>query len=311
MMRVLIALPCATAVAAPVGYSVNSDGSPGDVLHEIDLETGTATPIGAGVSAGDFAREDIEGMAFAPNGSLWAIDEDQFTLFKVNTGSGTIEPGEVPIFGIPEPRFNDFGMTFACDGTLYATSVTLQTLYTVSLGGIATPVGAVGNLGANISAIAAFGSNPVRIFGLGNGLLGEDGPPEDNRSLYEISPVDGTATPIGNIGGGVAPYHQAGLSFDGNGQLWAITDRSAVAPGDLPSQILTISTVTGLATVQGETGTGFESLAVAPPAGCSPDSLSEPDVRLHGVPALGDGGRVLAILALMLAGLAALRARMH
>jgi len=314
ILRLLIALPCATAVAAPVGYSVNSDNSPGDTLHQINLETGVATPIGAGVSAGDFAREDIEGMAFALDGSLWAMDEDQFTLFQVNTGSGTIEPGsEVNLFGITESLGNDFGMTFACDGTLYASSVTLKTLYTVTLAGVATPVGAVGDLGVNISAIAAYGSDPVRIYGLGNGLVGESGPPLDNRSLYEIDPVNGTALLIGDIGIGVADYHQAGLSFDSTGQLWAITDRSAVGSGGLPSQILNINRVTGAATVVGETGIGFESLAVAPPAGCADPTPIDPGPAIgnaHAVPTLGPAGRLAACLTLLIAGLAGLGRRL-
>lgn len=312
ILRILLALPCATVFAAPVGYSVNSDNSPGDILHQIDLGTGTASPIGAGVSAGDAAREDIEGMAFAPNGNLWAMDEDQFTLFQVNMGSGTIEPGtEVKIGGITAPKFNDFGMTFACDGTLYASSVTLKTLYTVELSGAASPVGGVGNLVENISAIASFGNNPVRIFGLGNGLVGVSGPPQDNRSLYEISPVDGTATLIGNIGDSVADYHEAGLSFDESGQLWAITDRSSVGAGDLPSQILAIDITSGLATVLGETDTGFESLAVAPPSNCE-TTIEDPNGPGNGaypVPALGVIGQMATYLVLLLAGLLVLARR--
>jgi hypothetical protein len=305
----LLALPMATAMAAPVGYSVNSDQSPGDALHQIDLATGASISIGTEVTAGDGARGDIEGLAFAPDQSLWAIDEERFTLFQIDLLTGTVVPGtEARLSGIGSPIFNDFGMTFTCDGDLYASSVTLQSLYHLNTEGKATLVGDPGGLGVNISAIAAYGNNPVRIYGLGNGLLGESSP-RDNRSLYEIDPASGTVTLIGNIGETVSDYHQAGLSFDDAGQLWAITDRSAPALGSQPSEILRIDIQTGEATVVAKTNVlGFESLAVSAPAGCNTRGRPTTDV-IQSVPAMNASGKTLGILVLMLTGLAALSRR--
>jgi hypothetical protein len=158
---------------------------------------------------------------------------------------------------------NDFGLTFACDGNLYVTSVSQKKLYRLNLNGSTAPVG---DMGQNISALAAYG-NPVQLYGLSNGLLANANP--DTRSLYRINTSTGAATLIGALGGAAGAYNEAGLAFDSDGQLWAITDRRA-APGGPASQILRINTATGAATVQSTTAeAGFESLAITTPRGCT------------------------------------------
>lgn len=308
LVLVLIALPLASATAAPVGYSVNSDQPLGDTLHAIDLADGTATAIGVGVSSLGVLRTDVEGLAISPNLALWGADEDRLKLFRINTTTGTVIPeSEVDITGLDAAISNDFGLTFACDGTLYTTSVISQSLFILDTDGTATRVGAAGSLGVNISAIASFGESPVRLFGLGNGLLGDEGP-ADNRSLYEIDPLTGITTLIGDVGAGVANYTEAGLSFDASGQLWAITDRSAFG---LPSQILSLDLDTGEATlVSTTTIIGFESLAIAPPGGCGSGPPVEPSPAVQ-IPSLGAAGKLLAILVLLLPGLAGLNLRRY
>jgi len=300
----LLALPCAVATAAPMAYSVNSDQPLGDKLHSIDLVTGGTSVIGIGVfSQGPSALSDIEGLAVAPDSSLWGVDEQSMSLFEVDTSDGTAKQGsEVSIKGLDEPEKNDFGLTFTCAGDLYATSVVAQSLYKLDLDGTATRVGAEGSLGVNISAIASFGTLPEKLYGLGNGLQGDQGQ-LDNRSLYQISLEDGVATFIGEIGDEAADYEQAGLSFDGNGNLWAITDRSRMGKS---SQILLIDPANGSATVQATTDPiGFESLAIAPPVGCAlAQKDGDPLIPVMGVP-----GKFLTILALMLTGFLALRYR--
>ena len=298
------ALLSATASAAPMAYSVNSDQPLGDTLHQIDLTSGSASPIGISVSAFGVVKTDIEGLTISPDLSLWGVDEDSLKLFQIDTSTGAVVPdSELSLSGLYSGRANDFGLTFTCFGQLYATSVTSQVLYEIDRFGHAEPVGEPGNLGVNISAIAAHGNNPVKIYGLGNGLLGDEGP-ADNRSLYEIDPESGVATVIGDIGLAPAPYTQAGLSFDNSGKLWAITDRSA--NGQF-SEILSIDTQTGLATVEATaTVSGFESLAIAPPVGCASPEDIPPG---HIIPTLDGPGKLLAILVLMLAGFASLRHR--
>lgn len=299
-----LALLSATAMAAPMAYSVNSDQPLGDTLHELDLSSGNASPIGSSVSAFGVVKTDIEGLTISPDLGLWGVDEDSLKLFQIDTATGTVVPeSELSLSGLHSGRANDFGLTFTCFGQLYATSVTSQVLYEIDRFGRASSVGEPGSLGVNISAIAAHGNDPVKIYGLGNGLLGDEGP-ADNRSLYEISPETGVATIIGDIGPAPAPYTQAGLSFDNTGKLWAITDRST--SGEF-SEILSINTKTGLAEVEATTSvTGFESLAAAPPVGCvAPEDLPPG----HIIPTLDGPGKLLAILVLMLAGFASLRHR--
>jgi hypothetical protein len=306
LVLALIAMPLASAMAAPLAYSVNSDQPLGDTLHQIDLADGTATAIGVGVSALGVIRTDIEGLATSPDLALWGADEDRLKLFRINTTTGAVIPeSEVDITGLDAAMSNDFGLTFACDGTLYATSVVSQSLFILDTDGTATRVGAAGSLGVNISAIASFGESPVRLFGLGNGLLGDEGP-ADNRSLYEIDPQTGIATLIGDVGAGVANYTEAGLSFDASGQLWAITDRSVFS---LPSQILSLDLGTGQASlVSTTTIIGFESLAIAPPGSCDSGPPITPNPAVQ-IPSLGAAGQLLAMLALLLSGLAGLRPR--
>ncbi|MGH8033610.1 MAG: hypothetical protein ACREO9_00180 [Lysobacterales bacterium] len=260
------------AHAAPDGYSINSDSGSGnaDSLYRIDLATGAHTLLGKVQSLGK-TKIDVEGLAFAPDGTLYGVDDDSLTLFPINTDNGTVNSAkDVQITGMQAGGKNDFGLAFGCDGTLYTTSVTEKTLYRVSLDGTATRVGNLGSLNQNISALAAWG-NPVKLYGLSNGLKGDPQVP-DTRSLYSIDTVTGVTTLIGSgLGAGAASYAEAGMAFDSSGQLWAITDRRVVPEGiDFGSQVLKVNTTTGVATLASTTTeTGFESLSVTVPGGCN------------------------------------------
>ncbi len=310
----LLAMPLAAA-GAPLGYSVNSDEPGGDSLYAIDLANGSETEVGPVLSLGT-PRVDIEGLAFDPSGLLWAVDNESHKLFPIDTSTGEVVVlSEAGIQGLDALPGHDFGLTFACDGTLYLTSVLTQSLYTLALDGTATLIGAPGNLGVNISAIAAYGS-PTQLFGLGNGLLAEGGP-QDNRSLYRIDTADGTASLVGEMGPAAGDYFEAGLSFDAGGALWAITDRRT-STEELGSQVLSLDTATGAATLVSTTSvTGFESLAVAPPSGCEASSPPPPPTppvqapapagKTVAVPTFGPGSLWLAIFSLLLTGAWALR----
>lgn len=308
LLIAVVALPMATALAAPFGYSVNSDQPLGDTLYLIDLDNGTSQAIGSGVSAFGVNRIDIEGLAMAPDSSLWGLDDDHLSLFEIDKTTGTVVTGsERTLSGIDASQSNDFGLTFTCDGSLYATSVASQSLYKIDQAtGSASRIGALGSLGVNISAISSIGAEPVEIYGLGNGLLGDEGP-ADNRSLYRINIEDGTVTRVGSVGEAVATYSEAGLSFDDNGDLWAITDRSQSGAN---SQILKINPVTGNAVVQSTTTVlGFESLAVAPPAGCLDDEPVILPKESVPIPSLDHTGKLLITFVLLLTGLLGLRQR--
>jgi hypothetical protein len=307
VLPVFLAAASAAALAAPVGYSVNSDAPDGDTLHRIDLATGEAVPVSnlQVLSATTGVRKDVEGLAFDRDGTLWAVDEDSFRLFQISTTSGIVRSQvDFPIVGVAQPSENDFGMTFTCDEGLFISSVTAQTLYRLDLNGRATIVGKEGALGYNISALAAWGS-PTRLYGLGNGLIGSsDGSvSKDTRSLFSIDTTTGQATPISEIGGQAGDYYQAGLSFAADGTLWALIDR-----GTEPSQVLEIDVDTGQGTlVSTATGAGFESLAVAPPSGCS--GARPPETMHPAIPALDHYGLLITLLALLGTGLGVLLRR--
>jgi hypothetical protein len=318
-----VSLFAANANGAPMAYSVNSDSGDDidtdDSLYEINLENGQDEHI-VRLFTGTEYRTDTEGLAFAPGGQLWGIDDgpalyfDGFpTLFPISEKSGFISYlDEIKLKDIPPPidTGHDFGMTFACDGTLFVTSVNTDTLYRVNVedgsSEIAGSKGA-GALGANISAIAAIG-NPTRLYGLENGN-------EASPGLYSINVDTGATTKIMSldVGGLIAPYNEAGLAFDGDGNLWAITDRSLFnKPVGEPSQILSIDLDAHTATPVGyTTEIGFESLAIAPPTDCAvkaarDEEEEEDDPR---IPTLGPGGLLLAVLALMFSGMTILRRR--
>jgi hypothetical protein len=128
MILCLVAGFSGGAHAAPEGYSINSDSPSGDAdsLYRLDLATGAQTKLGLVQSLGQ-TKIDVEGLAFAPDGTLYGVDDDSMTLFPINPDTGVvINQNNISISGIPAGGGNDFGLTFACDGNLYATSVSTK-----------------------------------------------------------------------------------------------------------------------------------------------------------------------------------------
>ena len=306
-LLVLVSLFAISANGAPVAYSVNSDSgsSNEDSLYQINLATGEDHRKGELISVSIYDHIDTEGLAFDSDNILWGIDDNTLTLFPISTVSGAIPFGEIidvsTVF--PSGGANDFGMTFSCDNSLYVTSVTTGTLYRIDLD--AGSQEAIGALGANISAIAAIGS-PTKLYGLGNGQFVNGD--TDSPDLYSIDVSTGAATLIGPLGSEAGEYDQGGLAFDGDGTLWAITDRRTI--DNLPSQILRIDVDTGTATLISTTSeVGFESLAIGPPTACSITHGTDDEDKFRGIPTLSQSGRLLAIFVLMLAGMLILRRR--
>lgn len=267
LLLTLLSAFAAPVSAGPVGYTINSDSGSDfhDSLYRIDLATGVEIERIGTVMLLPFQQTllDIEGLAFAADGTLYGIDDESLTLFPLNIENATVDSAlQVEIEGLTAGR-NDFGMTFTCDDRLIITSVARQSLYSLTPDGVATRIGDEGSLGADISSLAAYG-NPVRLYGLGNGSAGESG---SFPNLYEIDVDNGTAALIGPLGPAVGNYAESGLAFDDAGQLWAITDRR---PLFLPSQVMRVNTSTGSASDIRDTSVqGFESLAITGPSGCN------------------------------------------
>lgn len=309
-----------SANGAPVAYSVNADSgsTDQDSLYQIDLGTGVEELKGKLVTGvPDDARRDTEGLAITSDGTLWGVDDGSRTLFPINKEAGFVDlPKEVPLINFPpQPEIlggHDFGMTSSCGDTLYVVSVQTQTLHMLKLDGTSEVVGASGALGANISAISAYG-NPTQLYGLGNGTF-KDGS-IDSPKLFKIDLESGVAVAIGSLGDAVSDYDQAGLAFDEKGTLWAITDRRVINDNEaanLPSEILQIDIVTGLATVMWTTQEiGFESLAIASPDICDITVADgdETETQIPAIPTLGPKGQLATILILMFAGMTMLRRR--
>lgn len=254
--------------AQPSGFAVNSRGYGADedlfVLWRVDLASGETARIG------QTGFIDMEGLALAPDGTLYGADDESKTIVTVNPNSGFSQPvGNLRNnMGIALAQPMDFGMTFTCSGELLVSSDTEQSLFRASLEtGRLERIGEPGSLGAPITDIAGWGDT---LYGIGQGLSGADGEfAIDSPNLYRIDPTSATAELVGALGGAVLPYANAGLDFDDAGNLWAITDRRANGVPDIESEILQIDTETGQAEKYSDADlVGFESLAMAPPGGC-------------------------------------------
>lgn len=284
------------AWAQPTGFAVNSRGFTAEedihVLWRVDLSNGQVERIGP------TGFIDMEGLALAPDGTLYGADDESKTLVTVNTNSGFSIPvgGIRNNMGIPLAQPMDFGMTFTCSGELLVSSDIERSLFSASLEtGRLDRIGQPGSLGAPITDLASWGNE---LYGIGQGLAGEDGSfTTDAPNLYRIDPASATAEFIGSLGEAVLPYANAGLAFDQAGNLWAITDRRADGIPDLKSEILRIDLETGLAEKTAEAAlVGFESLAIAPPGGCGASRGAVPDAEI--IPASNPHG--LAILTLLM-----------
>ncbi len=277
LLIILATALSASLSAAPVGYSVNSD-SPSELsdgLYTIDLATGQVIKrIGTVQTTGQLQKRiDVEGLAIAPDGTLYGIDDDRLKFFAISKENALIDPNkDYNLSGLSAGK-NDFGMTFACDDNLYITSVADQSLYRVGPEGQLELVGGSekGKLGVDISALAAYGF-PVQLYGLGNGVVGDNPPAAPNR-LYWIDTITGAATEVGTLSGAFAPYESGGLAFDEAGGLWAMTDRRPVNQRSQVMQIdktnAAVSNVNEVNGVPEQEAWGFESLAISSPRGCT------------------------------------------
>jgi hypothetical protein len=311
IISLLTVMLSVSVMAAPDGYSINSDSdtADSDSLFLLNLSTGAQTWAGK-VLPSAAKQSDIESLAISPEGTLYGIDDQTLRLFPISMTTGVVDyTNEVDITNFGSPGFHDAGMTFTCSGDLYITRVEPDTsLYRLELDGTATLIGEEGALGAKISSIAAYG-NTGKLYGLSNG---EDADGGSIRQLYSIDMTTGVASAMdSSLGDDAGDYTESGLAFDEDGVLWAITDRRKINGIDvrLPSQILTIDTTSGVATKVSETTEfGFESLAISAPSGCEAQHgqpIDRDDLEL--VPTLNPAGILLISLVLLITGLTALR----
>lgn len=296
LLACLLPLPL---VAAPTAYV-----AAWNTLYRLDLTTAQATRIGDGIGF-----NDVEGLAFAPDGTLYGVADgtigtgsgltDFLIRINTNTGEGSLVGPLRGLAGEGPGGQLDYGLSFSCDGRLWASSDTTGLLWEVDPR--SGSVREVGNTGAPLSDISTFGS---RMYGVGVRTGFGDAA---QQALYRIDPSTGTAERIGSLGV-TDNLSSAGVDFAADGTLWATLD-SQPPDFDRPSRLARIDTVTGLATVVGSiTGItdnlSVRALAIEPPAACSGESPSRPTATtISAVP--GPGRPVLLVLGLLMLWLGA------
>jgi len=259
----LFAVACQQADAATVAY-----GEAFDTLYRIDLDTRTASRVGA---AGRYAGQiigNISGLSQTEDGRLYAAAGGFKLLIEVDPETGTAEVvGDLGLGGQGDPARNDaldLNMAAGCNGTLWLTSGVAGKLWTVDPAtGAAT---LVGDTGPALSGIVARGGQ----------LFGAAG--KGDNTFYRINPATGAATAVGAFGPEVKRWvNSISMGFDVDGTLWAVLnyvppENDHETPADW-SDLATINPATGRVHVIGPiTGpsalkqVGMKGFTVGPPA---------------------------------------------
>ncbi len=244
------------SAGAVTAYAVADDSIDlTDHLVIIDLETGSYESKGK--LSDPFIA--VEGLAMSPGNKLFGADDNTKTLVQIDTLQGVALPVANVThnmgFGSVQDSY-DFGLTFACDGFLYAAVNHTNELYIVNEStGMAQ---LVGNTGHNFTSLAAWGDDLYAVASA-------------DHHLYRIDKNTAQATVVGHMGdlGGGIQLAGSGLAFDATGQLWMVINLRLSDPLDpYPSRIFKINTTTGQADYIADTLVGIESLAIAPPGEC-------------------------------------------
>lgn len=262
----------------PIGFGVNSDDATNAFqLVRIDLSSGQYTLLGPS------GYVDVEGLAFAPDGVLFGIDDATGTLLRFNTQTGEAVPvdgrrNNLRLGNLVAWQVNlDFGLTFDCQGRLWASSDTQRLMWQLdpSDGRSSRTI----NIGRKITGLAARWDG---LYGLGV---------EEDAGIWKIDPDTASATRILELP--PLAFVDGGLDFDARGILWAIPEFTPLEPAGRPSPIFRIDVDRLSAEHVADTRPGIEGLAIAPPP-CQPTAA----VTAEPIP-VGDA-RGLGLLALLL-----------
>jgi len=244
-------------VLAVKGYAVADDSFDyPDHIVEIDLNSGDFQSFGQ--IADPYIG--IEGMAISNNNIIYGADDNTKTLVQIDISNARALPvaNVKQNFGFANlQESHDYGMTFACDGSLYLVVKSNQSLYRVNpQTGKASLIGVTGH---NFTSLASWDN---RLYAVASG----------DFNLYEINPQTADANligPLGDLGGGVELYG-SGMSFDADGQLWMVINLRLSDPlNPLQSRIFKVDHQSGHADYIADTLVGVESLAIANGQGCS------------------------------------------
>lgn len=284
-----LTLTALAAQAEPFTYAVSDDLATAPLssqLLQIDLATGTTTRVGR------IGFVDVEGLAMAPDGTLYGVEDKDKTLITIDTsfGRGTAVGTGVSNMGLTGTGITnvplDLGLTFSCDGRLWMSSDTTGKFWEVNRNtGQARLVGVIG---ANVSGLA----------GTADGVYGIS--VSAPQGLYKINLETGAGTRVGNLGN-TSPFVDAGMDVDSTGRVWAVLDYNPPPesrPGDLGKQsdLVRVDTQTGAITYVSKTYSDVEGLAIGRPPACAVPAPNVGNVSVVPVNAT----QAMALLAMMM-----------
>jgi PEP-CTERM motif len=241
----------AAAWADTIGYSVKSRFD--DTLYRINLNTGAATAIGAGVGF-----DQVEGLSFHPTTNVlygWDSATARLLTIDVNTGAGTaVGPG-----GVSGRVPRSVGLTFDAVGGLWLTDEgPIGQQGAGSIYSVNPTTGAATERAATGREIPALASRGLLIFGIDDRQ--QAGPTDPFiDALVVVDPLTGDSPRIGAglFPGEFNPVDDPGIDFDrATGTLWGV---------ERTGRLFTINALTGAGTFGARTDSGFESLAVSIP----------------------------------------------
>ncbi|TRY32338.1 S8 family serine peptidase [Aliiglaciecola sp. M165] len=214
----------ASSFPTPIlGYSINAR----DELYQFNITLQTSLLIGnLGLNF------DFEGIAFNTDGYLYAVEDSNSDLYKIDPQTGVAE-----FVGSLGVNVYEMGLTPDLEGNLYM--VGSGYLYSVDVQtGEATLIGDLGVF--SIDSLAFDGTTLFGLSAVGQGRL------------YSISVDTGLAEFIGDVNG-VSLTKQSGLTIDQTGNLWGL---------DEDGSIFSIDKVTVAVSNIFSIDNGFESLAI-------------------------------------------------
>jgi hypothetical protein len=251
----LLLLPGLAYAQGEVLYGCNGGPNPSN-LYMIDPATGAALLVGP------MGMERCSGLAFGPNGALYAVGhdpnnpEDWSSLFVVNPATGAATPiGESP------HGYGDriAGLSFRSDGRLFGYLEGGD-----GLGYLSTATGAVTELG------------PTNVECCGNGIAFSAADVlwhANNEALHTLNQTNGDATWVADLTFPAYTVDECPVLGDGNPRINALDFSSGgVLFGSLncgeggqgPNYLVVVST-TGVVTEVGESVDGLDGIVFVPP----------------------------------------------
>lgn len=264
-------------------------------LYRLDLSTGAATVVGTGFGVvGGAAVSDVKGLAFAPDGTLYAFADSPQALFRINTTTGRASlVGQFRENGQLFDLSNNLNATivFTCSGKMLMSSRVQRKLWEVDPATAA--VTSVGTVTPAIGGMSALGTDLYAL-----GVAGSEG-------LFTINETSAASNRLSN---GLASRSIVGgaIAFAPNGRLFAVFDlfpqrptlaELAPASGEIISEVI----LTGPQLGAGNDDQVVRALAIGPPV-CAPSGLG--GATALPVPASQPGALFALAVGLMLLALA-------